>query len=233
MPEQATVEPISSIDLRLDAFDWAFAAERRAEIDRHWDGLRTARPGLWNGEVILAREVHIEQGRLTGSCFRTDFASFVAWSDWSWPDREVLDCWGAALILSRDGALLYGRMADSTLNAGQVYPPSGGVDMQDVAAGGRIDIEGSLVRELAEETGLLAREAKPGRLWSARAGCQLCLGRELWFDADADVLARGIERFNASLEEPELDGVVVLRSRGDIGPGMPPYAAAIAEHLLR
>lgn len=233
MAEEAFVEPISSIDLRLDAYEWAFTSERRTEIELHWKSLRETRPGLWNGDVVLARDVRTDAGRLTGRCFATDFASFVAWSDWKWPDTDVVDCWGAALILSRDGALIYGRMAASTLNAGQVYPPSGGVDMQDVAGDGRIDIEGSLLRELAEETGLNAQEARYGPLWSARAGCQLCLARELRFDENAATLARRIENFNAQLDEPELAGVIVLRSAADITSDIPPYAAGMARHLLR
>lgn len=231
-PGPVTIEPVSSLDLRLEPFRWTFADARRAEIDLHWKRLKQERPGLWNGEVVLTRDVQISAGRLSGRCFSTDYASFIAWRDWNWPDTQIADCFGAALILSSDGALLYGRMAGSTLNAGQVYPPSGAVDPEDVAADGRIDIEGSLARELAEETGLNARDARPGRLWAVRDGCRLCLARELRFEADADTLRQVIERFGAAEARPELDGVVVLRSAGDIGPDMPPYAAGIARHLL-
>lgn len=226
------VEAIAGIDLGLEPFDWPFAVERRVEIDRHWRRLQAGKPGIWNGAVVLTRKGRIEDRCYRGACFAADYASFVAWRDWGWPDPEIVDCFGAALVLSRDRALIYGRMAASTLNAGHIYPPSGAIDLEDVTAEGRIDVEGSLVRELAEETGLAARDARPGALWAVRDGCRMCLARELWFDEDAESLGGRVEAFNAAQSLPELDGAVILRSPPNRVAAMPPYASGIAHHLL-
>ncbi len=227
-----SVEAIAGTDLRLEPFEWPFAADRRPDIDRHWQALEAEKPGIWNGAIVLTRKGRIEGDCYRGTCFVTDYASFVAWRAWGWPDPEIVDCFGAALVLSRDGALLYGRMAGSTLNAGHVYPPSGSIDLEDVTPEGRINVEGSLVRELAEETGLAASEARPGQLWAVRDGCRMCLARELWFDEDAERLGGRIEAFNAAQAHPELDGVVILRSPPNGIEGIPPYAEGIAHHLL-
>lgn len=229
----ATVEPVHAIDLRLEPWSWAFAQERRDAIDGHWRTLQAARPGIWNGAVVLAREVRLDAGRLDGRCFLTDYASYIAWRDWGWPDRAVTDCFAAALIFSRDGALLYGRMADTTLNPGHVYPPSGALDPDDVGSDGRMSMEDSMRRELREETGLRVDDATRGPVWGVRDGCRLCLAFELRFDRDAETLRCDVERHNASQIGPELDGVEILRGADALLHPMPAYARAVARRLLR
>jgi hypothetical protein len=227
-----TVQRIAQVELRLAAFDWPFARDRRAEIEAHWANLKRERPHIWNGSVLLTRGLAVESGRLSGTGFATDYASFIAWRDWGWPDPSVTDCFGAAVILSSEGTVFYGRMAGSTLNAGQVYPPSGTLEARDLAGDGRIDVVASIGRELAEETGLSAGEAEAGALWAVREGCWLCLAQELRFRETAQALVDRVGRFLAAEARPELDGLVALRPGEELPGPMPAYARTLARMLL-
>jgi 8-oxo-dGTP pyrophosphatase MutT (NUDIX family) len=96
----------------------------------------------------------------------TDYASFLYWKDKKLPaDAGVANVFGCAVVRSGDGHLLFGRMAAHTAASGRVYPMAGTPDMEDVKDG-KLDIEGSIVRELMEEAGLEASDAhrEPGYL---------------------------------------------------------------------
>lgn len=90
---------------------------------------------------------------LRGSFLETDYASFLAWRDWGFPDPTVKNCFALAGILTSDNAFLTGVMAAHTANAGRVYFPGGTLDPSDFIAG-KVNIESSMRRELTEETGL-------------------------------------------------------------------------------
>jgi len=91
--------------------------------------------------------------RFTASYFETDFASFLAWRDWEFPDREVFNGFGMARCAAADGAFVMGEMGGHTANAGRIYFPAGTPDLDDIK-GDTVDIAGSVVREVGEETGL-------------------------------------------------------------------------------
>jgi len=122
------VYPILSLDLQFTADPWDFALAERVRIDAHWARLVAANPGLWNGEVLMCSHVTFADGRLEARFIRSDFASLVAWRDWDWNASNALNLFGSAVVMSGDGALLYGRMADHTLNAGRIYPPGGSLE---------------------------------------------------------------------------------------------------------
>ena len=103
--------------------------------------------------MLLLHEHAIADRVLTGSYFETDFASFLAWRDWGFPDRSVRNAFPQAALMAADGAFLLGVMGDHTANAGHIYFPSGTPDPGDID-GERVDIDASLTRELREETGL-------------------------------------------------------------------------------
>jgi 8-oxo-dGTP pyrophosphatase MutT (NUDIX family) len=223
---------VRSLDIALAEPGWTFATKRRSEIDDYWKELKSRRPGIWNGQMLLGRRPRLDGDRLILRCFATDYASFIAWRDWGWPDRDVIDCFGAGVIRSSDGALLFGRMAEHTLNGGRIYPPSGGLEPRDVGADGRIDVIGSMRRELAEETGLDAGEARWGPLWAVADGCRLALAQELQFSATAAELARRVEAHMAFQQRPELTGIAVLRDGDELSAELPGFAAAIARQIL-
>ncbi|MFO1091017.1 MAG: NUDIX hydrolase [Hyphomicrobiales bacterium] len=226
--------PIAGVDLRFTDATWAFAEERRADIDRHWEALLQTKPWLWNGRVLLTLEAVIDDAAvLRATLAETDFASFVAWRDWGWPDRGVRNTFGSPIILSSDRALLYGRMGAGTANAGKVYPPGGSLEPGDVLPDGSVDVHGSIVRELAEETGLDAGHARRGELLAVFDGQRLSIAQVLQFEEAAAELAARAMRFIAAEEHPELEGVHVIRHSSDLDSEVPPYAVEIARYLLR
>ena len=174
---------------------------------------------------------------LSDSCFSasfliTDYASFIAWRDWGWPDTDVYNCFGSAVIRSCDDALIYGRMQGNTLNAGLTYPPGGSLEQSDLTADGNIDMTGAIARELAEETGLEAAQASDAGLMVIFDEQRISIAHELVFDETADRLVDKIRCHIAAEAEPELSDAVALRSRADLTMPMPGYARHLATHSL-
>ena len=125
--------------------------------------LQREKPAVWNGRVLLLHSQVLADGVFRGDYLETDYASFAAWRHWGRPPAGVHDCFGAAALVSADGAFLLGVMGAHTFNAGQIYFPCGTPDPDDIVDG-KVDLDFSVRRELKEETGLDAAEftAEPG-----------------------------------------------------------------------
>lgn len=214
------------LDLRITPWRWPFADARRREIDDHFAALQRERPRLWNGRVLLGREPRFTSDAFRADYFETDFASFLAWRDWGFPDRSVFNGFGMGALRSRDGAYVLGEMAEHTANAGNIYFPAGTPDLQDIKTG-MVDIAGSVAREVEEETGLTAGDYRATDTWDCVvAGPLIALMRGLEVDLNGDVLRRVIEGNLARQSAPELAAVHLFRSQRDICPNVPPYMAA-------
>src|SRR3954451_19108360 len=158
--------PLARLDLRFEPAPWRFALERRGEIDAYFAKLRLEKPEMWNGRVLVMSRGEIQDGVLTGAYLETDFASFIAWRDWGFPDRTVRNCFAMAALRSSDGAFLLGIMGGHTATAGQVYFAAGTPDRSDIA-GETVDLERGVIRELTEETGLSPADVEPQDGWYA------------------------------------------------------------------
>ena len=116
---------------------------------------RAERPQLWNGRVVLAQATVASPDRsLTGTCFETDFASFLAWRDWGFPDArgdQLLRDGGAAQRRRRLPARRHGRRTPP-MRAASIFRPAR--PSPATSSDGRLDLAGSVTREVAEETGL-------------------------------------------------------------------------------
>lgn len=224
--------PLSRLDLRFEPAAWPFADERRAEIDAHFATLRAAKPQLWNGRVLILRRGDISDGVLSGAYSEVDFASFIAWRDWDFPDASVRNCFPMAALRSSDGAFLLGVMGAHTANAGRIYFPSGTPDPNDIV-GDAVDLEQSVMRELAEETGLAAPDVHPEPGWTAvPVGQRLALMKIVEARMSADDLAAGIRAFFSTQHQPELAGVHIVRGLGDLRAAMPPFVTAFLKSRL-
>ena len=60
----ADLNRVETLDLSLGHYDWAFASERRVEIDAHFEKLRQQKPSMWNGRVLLMNAFEIAQDTL-------------------------------------------------------------------------------------------------------------------------------------------------------------------------
>lgn len=226
------IRRVKTLDLTVSDAPWAFADERRDEIAAHFARVREAKPAIWNGRVLLCRSPRAEGDVYRADYFETDFASFLAWRDWGFPDTSVFNCFGAGALRSADGAFVLGRMSAHTANAGRIYFPAGTPDPNDIVDG-RVDLAASIVREVEEEVGLAPSDYRASADWiiveteQARA----CL-RLLSSPLAAAVLREQIEAFLRSETTPELSGVKLVRSAADFEPAIPAFATAFLQATL-
>src|SRR5438046_4528463 len=82
----ARVVRIERLDLAFAPRVWPFARSRRAEIDANFARRKAERPALWNGEVLVLYEHTVEGAVFRGSYLKTDYASFISWIDWGFPE---------------------------------------------------------------------------------------------------------------------------------------------------
>ncbi len=226
MIETLSILHIDGLELSFAPKVWTFSVERRAEIDAYFEALRREKPALWNGRVLLLHHQIVEHGVLRGEYLETDYASFAAWQHWGRPRAGVRDCFGAAAILTADGAFLLGVMGPHTFNAGEIYFPCGTPDPDDIIDG-KVDLDLSVRRELKEETGLDIAEfdAEPG--WTMVVdGLLIAEIKVLRSKESANVLSGRIQAHLASERCSELTDILIVREATDINPAMPRFITA-------
>ncbi|MEP3280331.1 MAG: GNAT family N-acetyltransferase [Stappiaceae bacterium] len=227
------VLPVRVAELKIKQRSWDFSRENRHKIEAHWRTACEKKPALFNGDVYQLYDWTIEGGLFRGVLSKIGFADFLAWRDWGYPDRTVNNLFGTAVIRSTDGTLIFGRMASQTANAGKIYPPGGSLDNNDIIEEDKLDIFGSIGRELKEETGLDARKARIFGIYAVFDGARIALALCLDFKKSAAELQNVINHHIGEQIEPELSGVVQISSPQDIDRNkMPSYAVAIAEKLF-
>lgn len=217
---------IEKLALKFRPRPWEFALDRRAHIDAHFENLRSAKPALWNGRVLLLYEHTIEQGTLHGSYLETDFASFLAWRDWDFPDPNIKNCFALGALQGSDGHFLLGVMSGHTANAGKIYFPGGTPEPDDVV-GDAVDLDRSVRREVEEETGLRAQDFRIDNGWHAvLAGPRIGLIKIMRGSKPADSLRRKVLDHLRSEAEPELSDMKIARDPADLDPAMPDFMVA-------
>jgi 8-oxo-dGTP pyrophosphatase MutT (NUDIX family) len=212
---------IKRLELTFAPRPWPFAEARRAEIARHFDRLKQARPALWNGRILLLHNHAIEGDVFYGAYLEADYASFVAWRDWGFPDPAVRHCFALGALRARDGGFLVGVMNSHTLNAGKVYFPTGVPDPSDVADG-MVDLDGSVRREVAEETGLAADAYEAEPVWySVLTRPVIAHFKVLHARETAPALCARIRANLAREVQPELADIRIIRGPEDLDAMMP------------
>src|ERR1700720_3764216 len=182
------IRRVTTLDLNVRPWPWPFADERRAEIDAHFAIKQREKPKIWNGRVLLARDPVFAGDRFSACYFEADFADFLAWRDWGFPDRGVFNGFGMGALRCCDGAFVLGEMGHHTANAGRIYFPSGTPDLDDIRDGA-VDISGSAVREVEEKTGLTPAEYRAVPKWDCVvSGVAIAMIRILNVDSSGEAL---------------------------------------------
>lgn len=219
---------LDAVRLSVDAAVHPWAAAEASAIEAHWAREQVERPWLYNGTVLLHRGLQLDGGTISGISHRTPFAALLHWIKCQ-PGADVWHLFGSAVILSSDGAMLLIRMSAKTANAGKVYAPSGSLDDSDIRDG-CVDVDGSMMRETREETGLeLSVAGAEDRLLCWRSGGRVAIFRRFRIDEPATLL---VERMRAHIEtdpEQEIDDVVIVRAPRDAGPTVPPHMQAMLD----
>src|SRR5437879_9085658 len=182
------IHRVTTLDLSFHPRPWPFADERRADIDAHFAIKQREKPSLWNGRVLLGRNAAFTRGRFSADYFESDFASFLAWRDWGFPDRDVFNGFGMGALRASDGAFVLGEMGRHTANAGRIYFPAGTPDLDDLSDGA-VDIAGSVTREVEAETGLTPADYRTSADWDCVvSGAAIAMIRMLNVEATGEEL---------------------------------------------
>lgn len=224
---------LDRVEAEVEPYDWVFAREKQAEIAAHWAQISAGKPAMFNGRVMLQHRAVIEDGIFRAGYFETDYAAFMSWRDFGHPGPVVRNGFAMAALRSADGAFLLGKMGEHTANPGKVYFAAGTPDREDVRSDGRLDLAGSVTRELCEETGLTPEEIAVEESWTA----VILEGRIAFMrpvlvplpaeEARAVMLSRMAEQ-----EEPELSDIVVIRALAECDSyDMPPFMRRYLAHI--
>ncbi|GAB1715581.1 MAG: hypothetical protein NTAFB05_06230 [Nitrobacter sp.] len=225
------IHRVTRLELTVRPWRWAFAEKRRGEIDAYFAALRARTPALWNGRVLLGRNPAFERNCFRAEYFETDFANFLAWRDWGFPDEEVFNGFGMGALRCSDGLFVLGEMAASTANAGRIYFPSGTPDLADVREGA-LDIAGSILREVEEETGLDPSTYRSDPGWyCVVAGPSIAVIQLLDVCVPGEALRARITHTLAGQAAPELSAIHLVRGRADFSPAMPAFVTAFIDHM--
>jgi 8-oxo-dGTP pyrophosphatase MutT (NUDIX family) len=229
----AHIVPVDRLDLGLVPYRWRFAEDRSRDIAAHFATRRKATPQLWNGRVLMMRDLAIRDGTLRGVFFEVSFAEFMAWRDWNCPgpDASVVNCFSMGALRTRDGAYLLGVMSDGTASEGRIYFPAGTPDLEDVR-GDTVDLLGNVVREIAEETGLTVVDYTMTPGWHAVIdGSYVALMKSIDVPRATEEVRNCMLRHIASEPQPELCDIRIVRSAADFDAKMPRVVTAYLSHI--
>jgi 8-oxo-dGTP pyrophosphatase MutT (NUDIX family) len=230
-----TLHRLRAVAARLVEWNWPFARDEAPRIAARWAAMVADKPRLFNGPVLLQREMRIKAGVAHCAYFPTDYASFIAFRDFGPQDTGVRNGFAMAALRSREGAFLLGEMGPHTANAGKVYFAAGTPDPSDVTVSGDVDLAGSVLRELGEETGLTTHDVGVGHDWTVVVGAtRAAFMRPVTIDLPADEARALIRSRLTTLEDDELSDIVIVRDEADLDPArMPAFMRTYMRAMFR
>jgi len=228
---RASIVPISRLELTYQNARWPFAEQHRARIDAWFADRQRKNPALWNGRVLLLARYEIAGSVFRGSFIPVDYASFLTWHGRGCPEAGVRDSFAAGALRAADGAFLLGVMSVRTANAGRIYFPCGTPDLNDVV-GSTVDLDSSVRREVAEETGLMPSDYDADPSWiTVLQGPHIAHIKVLRLCEPASVLRERIVGFLTRQHDPELSDIRIVRGPADLDPMMPSFVSAFLHHM--
>ncbi len=205
----------------------------RDHIDAQWQRRLAANPRLYDGDVVLATKMTLDDGVLSANCRAVRYAGLLHFlalpqaEAKAMPFRHVY-CWAA--IFSGDGRAIMGRMAAHTANAGRIFFPSGLLEAADFR-NGVADIDGNMARELAEETGLVLTRAAPDPHYLVAIGARTAAIMRIYrFAESAAELVAQARAHIAQGTDDELETVLAF-APGETDPAMAPVARRFMERF--
>ncbi len=237
MSRTPRIVDVAAVECAFEPKPWSFAADRAADIEAHWAEQVRRKPALFNGRVLLMHRGEVEHAaagglRFRGAYLEADFKAFLAWRDFGAPPAGIRNGFGMAALSASDGAFVLGEMAPHTANAGRIYFASGTPDPSDIVDG-QVDIEGSVRRELEEETGIGMDEV------AFDAGMTLVIDhlrvgfmKRVRSPLPATELVERIHAFLARDPNPELARMHIVRTPADIAPEVQSSCAAYLRSRL-
>lgn len=225
---------VDRVELPIKSGPWMYADLHREEIDEHFKKRQIEQSALWNGRVLLLRHYAVRDRVLSGDCFETNYADFLAWREWNFPDPTIYNFFAAAALRTLDGAYLVGEMSPHTASKGQYYFPCGTPEPSDVDTRGHVDLTSNLRRELREETGLDLDKVEIETGWTlVHDRGYLGLIRRIRIHETADRLRNRILAYLATEYQPEFTDIKIVRRRSDLDNRIPDLFAAYLRDALR
>ena len=225
MNGEALIVRIARIEAAYGEYDWPWARESARRIEEIWAREKALKPKLFNGIVLLARDIDVVGDTLRASFFPVTFDAFHAFRMLGYPEPSTVNAFALAALHDADGAFLLGEMGGHTANAGRAFFPGGTPDMSDVKEGRGVDLAGSVLRELVEETAMEPGDFEVLDEWHmVREGSLMALMRPIRLARRANEAARRLDAAIAAQVDPELSkAVVVARPEDANDPRIPGF----------
>ena len=233
MANKAQIMSVTEAEISLSDRCWSFVQVHATQIEAYWHRRTAEQPKLFNGHILLLHNWSCVDGRLRGQCLITEFKNFLYWREHKKPDAAVIDFFPVAPLHSQEGWLLVGRMGRDHSSAGRVFPPCGALHTDDVDDG-KVDLDGNILREIREETGLALdrTELGPSILILDGAG-RLVYVRPVKLQRPAVQIVKEIQSYLGHATNPELSEIIVVKGAADIcETAMPSFTVAYIEQAF-
>ncbi|HZG31209.1 MAG TPA: NUDIX hydrolase [Ensifer sp.] len=231
-PQDGVLFNLSGYDVDVAAGPHPLYLQRREEIEANWVAEQATKPALFNGEMLIHRDVRIDaDGRLTATGHLTPYATMLWWR--KQPDRPVAEhLFPIAVPITSDGAILAIEMAAKTANAGRIYCAAGSLDAHDIVDG-KVDLDANMMREVLEETGIdLASAAPLGGYLGVRVFRAVTLFRIFLLPYDAAEACARVRHHMETDVEQEIAGPVIIRDKSREGRNYPAFMPPIIDWIF-
>lgn len=214
---------VARVEARYEPMEWPWAKQNRERIQQNWQRRLARTPQMFNGRVLVLRDLDISDNLCRNTYFAVDYADFIGWIDMNYPDPGIANGFAMGALRGSDGAFICGVMNGHTANAGRVYFPAGTPDLHDLRPDGSVDLATSITRELFEETGLRDGEYQVEDEWIiVRRWPTVALLRLVTLPVPAEEGVAAIRATIAGQEAPELADLRIVRGSEDVDPATMP-----------